>query len=613
MNFLYPAFLIGGLAIAVPIVLHFLRRDIAPIVEFSAVRLLRKSPVARSRRRRLRDLILLAARVAALLLLALAFARPYNAAATIVSPARIIAIDRSFSMDGPGRFARAIDLARRAVDEASTGERVAVIAFDDHAETVAPPGPAAVARTALSSLSPGFGATRYAPVLARAAEIAGADGGRLILISDLQRGGWEPEERGVLPAGLDLDVKDAGAAPDNIAVIALRPAADRVVVSIRNTGQHTRSGQIRVDRDGHTAATASYTAPAGEDVDAAIPYRTPSTGFISASVDDPGGLAADNTRYAVVQPVAAARVLVVTSGAPESGFYLVRALGAVNDDGNRQFDIRPVAAQKASAADLSDVSAVVLLSTRALDRLVREALVGLVRSGTGLFVAGSPDIEREVLSALFNWKSVPASSIESAGGALALSPVDVRHPVFRPFGSLTANLGQVRFERAWRLPTDGWDVSARFTDGNAAMVERREGTGRVVVFASDIDRRWNDFPTRAAFVPFAAEAVRYVAASRDRGLSYLIGSAPKGAGATPGIYRAASDGREIAVNVDPRESSPARLRADEFAGMIERVSANPGNAGHARSVQVEARQHYWEYGLLLMLAALVAESFAGRV
>jgi len=60
MNFLYPAFLLGGLAIAVPIVLHFLRRDIAPAVPFTAVRLLRKSPVARSKRRRLRDLLLLA-------------------------------------------------------------------------------------------------------------------------------------------------------------------------------------------------------------------------------------------------------------------------------------------------------------------------------------------------------------------------------------------------------------------------------------------------------------------------------------------------------------------------------------------------------------------------
>src|SRR4029450_7879534 len=134
MNFLYPAFLIGALAVAVPIVLHFLRREVAPEVPFSAVRLLHRSPVARSRRRRLRDLLLLAARVIALLLLAAAFARPYIIGAASTSAVRVVAIDRSFSMDAPGRFQRALDLARRSIDDASAGERGAVVAFDDHAE-----------------------------------------------------------------------------------------------------------------------------------------------------------------------------------------------------------------------------------------------------------------------------------------------------------------------------------------------------------------------------------------------------------------------------------------------------------------------------------------------
>ena len=141
MSFLYPAFLVGALAIAIPIALHLLRRDVAPEVPFSAVRLLQRSPVVRSKRRRLRDLLLLAARIAALLLLAAAFARPYVAGAAGSSSVRIVAIDRSFSMGAPGRFAHALDLARRAVDEASPGERVALVAFDQSAEVLSPPGP----------------------------------------------------------------------------------------------------------------------------------------------------------------------------------------------------------------------------------------------------------------------------------------------------------------------------------------------------------------------------------------------------------------------------------------------------------------------------------------
>ena len=76
LSFLYPLFLIAAAAAAVPIVLHLLRRKTDVVVDFPAVRLLHKTPVERQRRRRLRELILLALRVAALLLLALAFARP---------------------------------------------------------------------------------------------------------------------------------------------------------------------------------------------------------------------------------------------------------------------------------------------------------------------------------------------------------------------------------------------------------------------------------------------------------------------------------------------------------------------------------------------------------
>ena len=113
MSFLYPAFLAAALAIAVPIVLHLLRRDAAPEVPFTAVRLLRRGPVERSRRRRLRDLLLLAARVAAILLLAAAFARPYMAARGDAG-LRVVAVDRSFSMAAPGRFERAGSDAARS-------------------------------------------------------------------------------------------------------------------------------------------------------------------------------------------------------------------------------------------------------------------------------------------------------------------------------------------------------------------------------------------------------------------------------------------------------------------------------------------------------------------
>jgi len=614
MRFLFPAFLLGALAVAIPIALHFFRRDVAPEVPFTAVRLLHRSPIERSRRRRLRDLVLLAARVAALLLLAFAFARPYIAGATgSVSTLRIVAIDRSYSMGGPGRFERALALARTAIDEAAAGERVAVIAFDDRAELLREPGSAAEAKAALSGLAPGYGATRFAPVLARASDTAQGGQATLVVVSDLQRSAWEDEGRATMPASLTLELRDVGAAERNAAVSSVRADGDRLLVGIRNSGPAQR-GQIIVTRDSRRVATVPYEAAADAALDVAVPYRAPASGSLEVTIDDPGGFDADNTRYVILGRSSRAAVLVLTnSGAAESAFYLMRALDAAGDGDGAGFEAtlaRGATLAAMTPADLERIQAVIVLSTRGLDRRARENIGAMVRRGAGALVAAAPDVEPAVLSGIFDWKP-PLQAGEQALSGGTLAATDLRHPIFRPFGPLAANLGQVRFERAWRVRSDGWDVAARFTDATPALLERASGDGRVVLFASDFDRRWNDFPLHPAFVPFAVEAVRYVAGARDDTSDYTVARAPRGIPARPGIYQAEPGNRPVVVNVDPREGGVARLTASEFDGMIDRVGDLPSRAG-MRAQQAEASQGYWRYGLLLMIAALVGESVVGR-
>ena len=161
------------------------------------------------------------------------------------------------------------------------------------------------------------------------------------------------------------------------------------------------------------------------------------------------------------------------------------------------------------------------------------------------------------------------AGIDENNRAGLLSVTDLRHPIFRPFGPLSANLGQVRFERTWRIRPEGWDVAARFSDGTPALLERGEGRGRIVLFASDFDRRWNDFPVQPSFVPFVVEAVRYVSGARA-GSGYLVGGAPEGVPARPGVFRNPRVIRSVAVNVDPRETEPTRLAP-------ESLPPRPGN------------------------------------
>ena len=55
-------------------------------------------------------------------------------------------------------------------------------------------------------------------------------------------------------------------------------------------------------------------------------------------------------------------------------------------------------------------------------------------------------------------------------------------------------------------------VLARFDGGAPALLERRIGTGRVLLWASTLDLAWSDFPLKPVFLPFVHRAVRHLAA-----------------------------------------------------------------------------------------------------
>ena len=617
MSFLYPAFLAGALAIAIPIALHLLRRDVAPEVPFTAVRLLRRSPMEQTRRKRLRDLLLLAARVAALLLLAAAFARPYFAAAAGATPLRIVAVDRSFSMGAPGRFERARALAREAVSHA--GGPVAVIAFDERADVVALPGGEGEARMAIDGLHPGHAGTRFAPVFARVRELAGAGPAQVILISDLQRAGWADDGAAAVPRGVDVEVRAVDPVERNLAVTGVRTVPDLVSVSIANDSDTAGSGTVRLSVGTRTASVA-FTAAPRATADVHVPFRVPDRGLLTAEIDDATGYAADNKRVLLLDDVRP-RVLILSSpgstatigtagGAEdEAAFYLSRALRSV--EGAGAFDVRESTGFKTEdmdAAELARHAVVVLLSTRGLDRRAREAAAAFVRQGGGLLIVASGEVDPALIATAMGWSGFSAvTSSEPAGG---LAPTDLRHPIFRPFGALSANLGQARFNSIWKVRTDGWEVAARFTNGSPALLERREGGGRVVLFASDLGRRWNDFPLHPAFVPFAVETVRHTSGRSEERREYSPADAPAGARPEPGVYDIG--GRRVVVNVDPRESGTSVMSSTEFTSLVRVDQAHVSEDVEPRAQQVEGQQSLWRYGLLLMAVVLAAESIVGR-
>src|SRR5437870_7368107 len=76
MSFLAPLFLLGGLALALPVLFHLIRRTSREKTVFSSLMFLMPTPPRVTRRSRLENIFLLILRSLVLCLLAVGFARP---------------------------------------------------------------------------------------------------------------------------------------------------------------------------------------------------------------------------------------------------------------------------------------------------------------------------------------------------------------------------------------------------------------------------------------------------------------------------------------------------------------------------------------------------------
>ena len=142
MSFLFPLYLLGAAALAVPILLHLRRRPPKEHIPFSSHMFLEQTPEKLTRRSKVERWLLLALRCLALLLLAFAFGRPFLNTIPVAIAAnplerKIILVDRSASMKREDLWEQALEKAREQLKESNATTEVAIAFFDNEFEEVA--------------------------------------------------------------------------------------------------------------------------------------------------------------------------------------------------------------------------------------------------------------------------------------------------------------------------------------------------------------------------------------------------------------------------------------------------------------------------------------------
>jgi hypothetical protein len=572
--------------------------------------------------------------------------------------ARVVLVDRSYSMGYGDRWARGLLAARRVLGEAGTGDLTGIVLFGEAAEAATPlTDDRAVLEAALDDAKLGWGGTRFAPALklgTRLLEESGLQKRELVLVSDFQSRAVEGLDEVQLPAGTELrsiDLSEPGTHNRGVTEVTLQRVyeggRERVAVAARIAGQGEGSGgavAVTLELAGHEVASRTVDLT---DQSAAtvrfdpVPFPSgPQRGLVRLEGD---ALPQDDAFRFVLAPGGDLRVLVVgrDGGRRSESLFLRRAL-AVGD--RPRFDVRLHERSPLRAQDLAEARVVVLNDTPWPDD---PALATFVERGGGVVAAlgarsspGGRDGIPAELKVTADARVVDRSG--DWGGTLAF--LDYDHPVFELFRRpRSGDFANARFLRYRALRAEGASVLARFDDGSPALVETRLGEGRVLLWTSSLDTLWNDLPLQPVFLPFLHRLIAHAAGYGERAAWRQVGEVlelpglEKGrwVGLTPDAEKGLSDGNgrfvtldaagfyelrpsgdagdasllTVAVNVDPAESDLKAADPEEVTGGLTRLGGPTSSAGEPLAAEERARrQNGWWFLLLAALAVLAAET-----
>lgn len=494
MSFLAPLFLLAGIAVALPVIFHLMRRSAQREIPFSSLRFLSETPPPMESRRRLEDWPLLLLRLLVFTLLVLAFARPFRlqqqpaASPTSRLDKRIILLDTSASMRREGLWEAAMAAVRGAAGDSGPGVRVALATFNDRLELVAPfQSGFATLGGELAKLAPGWGGTRLDLAIIRAVELLeeekrrGHEGaGEVLVVTDLQRGSgldglaqreWPADIHIALSPLLDHSPPNSGLALVSGGGDPLSPdggAAARLKLS---SSQDVRSEKFRLDSTLTNLHQRELFVPPGRSLIVAAEIPPGQAGPHTVRLLDDGE-EFDNTIYLASPTVSPMGVEFIGPDEPENPnlplYYLRKLFGsATNSMGRFQLWVAGGAAPTGVQADL-----LVVHSPRGQSDL--ETVRGALRRGkTVLWLASDPSARAAATSFIspggLSWESPADSRFHLIGR------VDFAHPLFAPFAASSFNdFSKIHF---WKrhLPTgsalEKGHVLASFDDGAPLLVE----------------------------------------------------------------------------------------------------------------------------------------------
>ncbi|GAB4023777.1 BatA domain-containing protein [Spirosoma koreense] len=531
MNFLYPSFLFGLMAVSVPIAIHLFNFRRTRRVFFTNVALLRTVQTETKSFRRLKHWLILACRCLFLACLVLAFAQPFIPGKNKLGLSRqgvtSLYVDNSFSMQNERNTKRYLDIAIGRLDELLTLFRNATslqLLTNDFSAAEQQAGSAESIKDRVTSIRFAHTPRTLEAVYRRQRNLLSSlnPGGhnQLFWFSDFQKSTTGDLSR------LRIDTTDRlfivpldAQSTKNVYVDSVWLSTpfiremqnNSLNVKLNNAGQeNVKNLPIRLYLDDTQTSTATATLAPGGSATVSLNFNVTSKGYHKGRIvfeDYP--ITFDNQYFFVIEASPAVRVLHLYE---QQAAPVGRTTGYVDAvySNDSLFVRRSFNAQNFDVGQLKETDLVVLEGVADVNGTLRSELERFVRQGGSLAII-PPAVPNSAsygpfLQGLGIGNLQVTGSASSTPSPLPVADPDRRNPYFRDvfqqsYQSEALNMPSVA--PVWRWNAGDRLLSLR--DGSPLLTQSKVGSGstqgNVYVLASPLTAAYGSLAEHALFVP----------------------------------------------------------------------------------------------------------------
>lgn len=558
MTFLNPLVLLGFLAASIPIIIHLLNLRKLKVIEFSTLQFLKEMQKNKMRKIKLKQVILLALRVAAIIFLVLAFSRPTIKSVSLagfgsqVKSTVIILFDNTLSMSLSDKRGDYIQQAKRIGKEilnlTQEGDEIYFLKFSElnPAGEFYSPISKSLAEKSIDGTKISYISNDYESSFITASRILESTKNfsrEIFLISDLQKNNIKNNPT-VLSNLIDDNSKvyfisigknkhinySVDSIISNDKIFELKKPVNFSASITNHSSSNVNDLSTSIYFSKSKVAQRGIDIPSEETRTAEFSGRSERSGHVDVRIEmEDDDLLQDNVRYSSFYIPEKIKILLVSDSPAESMFLKLALEQTIEDESASRVEITQVSSALINSHNFDKFDVIILNGINELQDISK---LKIYTEGGGRLIIFPSEITNPNSFNRFT-SGFGFADMQGVSGSVAnkvsyskFGSIDFAHPVmqniFQDRGAAKVESPKIFY--AFNYKAGSKDKSIiDLQNENSFLIEHDYQLGKIFLFASALNSTWNDFALKGIFVPLINRLVLYATSTENVNESFQVG------------------------------------------------------------------------------------------